>query len=333
MAAMAIKATTRRIPGRRRPYPALMQTPDVHTIEDLKTWAAAGRAAIDPKPILAVIGKPVAHSLSPQLHQAALDQFGIEGQYIRIEIEPGAVRQAFDLMAGLGFTGCNVTVPHKVEALQAVDEADTLAQRIGAVNTVLFQDDLKLGFNSDGPGLVRAIREEFSVDLKDLRVMVLGAGGGAGRAAAVQCALENCERVVLVNRTTDKATDLAAELRTMLHGTPVLGPRSRIQALPLDPRKIEAQLDALDLVINATSVGLKPTDPPLLPAAILQPHLLVYDLIYKPARTRLLRDAAAAGCRGANGLSMLLHQGVVSFGHWFGDEPDPNPMRQALMDA
>lgn len=307
-----------------------MQTPDVHTIADLESWSTAGQSPLDPKPVLAVIGKPVAHSLSPQLHRPALEQFGIAGQYIRVEVEPGEVARAFDLMAGLGFTGCNVTVPHKVEALAAVDEADSLASHIGAVNTVLFQDGLKLGFNSDGPGLVRAIREQFSVDLKDLRVLILGAGGGAGRAAAVQCALENCERVVLANRTADKATALAAELRTMLHGTPVLGPRSRIQALPLDPLKIEAQLDALDLIVNATSVGLKPTDPPLLPAAILQPHLLVYDMIYQPAKTRLLRDATAAGCRTANGLSMLLHQGVVSFSHWFGDEPDPNLMRAAL---
>lgn len=310
-----------------------MKEPVVFTLSELKNWLATGTTPLDPPPVLAVIGKPVAHSLSPLLHQPALEQFGVAGQYIRVEVEPGSVAETFDTMAALGFKGCNVTVPHKVEALEAMDESDSLATRIGAVNTVLFEDGLKLGFNSDGPGLVRAIREQFSVDLKDLRVLILGAGGGAGRAAAVQCALENCERVVLCNRSAQKATDLAAELRTMLHGTPVLGPRSRIQSLPLDPLKIEEQLDAIDLIINATSVGLKPTDPPLLPAAILQPHLLVYDMIYKPARTRLLRDAAAAGCRTANGLSMLLHQGVVSFAHWYGEEPDPAPMRKALEQA
>ena len=310
-----------------------MDTPTIYTANDFKNWAKAGKTPLDPAPVLAVIGKPVAHSLSPQLHQPALDQFKIAGQYIRVEIEPGAVAEAFEAMVKLGLKGCNVTVPHKVEALQAMDETDTLAGRIGAVNTVLFQDGLKLGFNSDGPGLVRAIREQFSVDLKDLRVLILGAGGGAGRAAAVQCALENCERVVLCNRTEEKAAELAAELRTMLHGTPVLGPRSRIQVLPLDPLTIEKQLDAIDLIINATSVGLKPTDPALLPAALLQPHLLVYDMIYKPAKTRLLRDAVAAGCRVANGLSMLLHQGVVSFAHWYGEEPDPAPMRKALEQA
>src|SRR5690606_7714584 len=127
----------------------------------------------------AVIGHPVAHSLSPVLHQPALNHFEIEARYVRIDLEPGTLAEAFRRLRDLGLLGLNVTVPHKIEALHVCDRIDDSARLIGAVNTISFEDDLILGTNTDGPGFARAIREDFGVDLGDLRVLIIGAGGGA----------------------------------------------------------------------------------------------------------------------------------------------------------
>jgi len=178
---------------------------------------------------------------------------------------------------------------------------------------------------------VRAVRSEFSVDLRDLRVMLLGAGGGAGRAIAVQCALEGCERLVLVNRTFEKARALAAELEPHFRGARLLGPLARLEALPWEPAPLAAALENTDLVINATSCGMKRGDPPVLPASLLKPHLMVYDTIYTAHRTPLLADAEAVGARAANGLSMLLHQGALAFEIWFNREAPLEAMRQGLL--
>ncbi len=154
----------------------------VYTLADLDTPDTLNPAGEKPAR-LAVIGNPVAHSQSPQLHQPALDALNIEARYIRLQLEPDELAPAFEKMRALGFVGANVTVPHKFEALQTCSSLDPAAEALGAVNTVLFADDGEtLGFNTDGPGFVRAIRQDFSVDLRDLKILILGAGGGAGQA-------------------------------------------------------------------------------------------------------------------------------------------------------
>jgi shikimate dehydrogenase len=163
-----------------------------------------------------------------------------------------------------------------------------------------------------------------------MRVLLLGAGGGAGRALAYQCGLENCERLVLVNRTFDKAQALARELAGYFSGPRVLGPEARLEAIHWEERALRTQLGRTDLVINATTLGLKQSDPSPLPHALIAPHLMIYDLIYRRTATPLLAVAAEAGARGANGLTMLLHQGALAFELWF-DRPAPlAAMRGAL---
>ncbi|MDQ3624605.1 MAG: hypothetical protein M3463_19325, partial [Verrucomicrobiota bacterium] len=190
---------------------------DVYTLEDLKNWRAA--TAGEQSPLrLAVFGDPVAHSASPPMHNAALEKCGIDARYARVHIRAEELSDAFDQLPRQGFIGANCTIPHKSAALQRVHRADEHARRIGVVNTVLVEDHELLGFNTDGPGLVRALRAEFSVDLRDLRVLILGAGGGAGRAIAMQCGIEGCERLVLVNRTFEKAQELARELEPCFQG-------------------------------------------------------------------------------------------------------------------
>ncbi|HEY5954142.1 MAG TPA: hypothetical protein VIT18_07245, partial [Terrimicrobiaceae bacterium] len=231
------------------------------------------------------------------------------------------------------FLGANVTIPHKAEALATAHEADDYARKAGAVNTIVVEGETLVGFNTDGPGLLRALREEFSVDLRDLRVMLLGAGGGAGRAIAVQCAFESCERLVLVNRTFEKARDLAQELASYFRSDRLVGPAEWLEAIPFEERALREQLAKTDLVINATSVGMRRTDPPLIPAGLLTANLMVYDTVYATGKSRLVEDAEAAGARATNGLSMLLHQGALSFEIWFGRAAPLEVMRAALKAA
>ena len=302
------------------------------TLEDLRA-RAEGRGPLPPEVRLAVLGYPVEHSLSPAMHNAALGFLGADVRYAKIECAPQDLASAIDAARRAGFLGLNLTIPHKFAALELCTELDDTARQLGAVNTLLFDGSRTAGFNTDGPGLVRAIREVFSFDLRDLRVMVLGAGGGAGSAAALQCALEKCPRLVLVNRTEDKAHEVARRAFQLLHTDRLEGPEDPVTVIPLGESALREQLTRTDLVINATSLGMKRTDPRLVPAAILTPDLLVYDMIYRPPVTRLLADAQAAGARTANGLSLLLHQGALSLEIWL-DRPAPlDVMRGALARA
>lgn len=305
---------------------------DVYDLTDLRDWQAV-TAEGQPPIRVAVFGDPVAHSASPPMHNAALEALGIPSRYARVQVKPDELAEALQLLRAGNFVGVNLTIPHKAAAPGLIDEVDEHAQTLGAVNTISVDGQRLRGFNTDGPGFVRAIRADFSVDVRDLRIMILGAGGGAGRGIAVQCALERCERLVLVNRTFAKGALLRDELSSRMSGPELLGPVERLEAVPWERDAIQRQLENVDLLVNATSVGMKFSDPPLLPGVLLPPHLLVYDTVYSSGRTRLLQNAAEAGARGANGLSMLLHQGALSFEIWFGREAPLDVMRTALNDA
>lgn len=302
---------------------------DIYSADDL---IGGGEVFVDlnPPARLGVFGDPVAHSKSPLFQNAALRAAGIDVGYVKIHVPLEKAAAAFRALPKAGFLGTNVTIPLKAAALDAVDEADDYARKSGSVNTVVVQGERLLGFNTDGPGLVRAIRDEFSVDLHDLRVVLLGAGGGAGRAIAVQCAMESCERLVLVNRTLEKAQSLAAELASSFRNDRLVGPVERIQAIPFEESALRLQLAHADIVINASSVGMRRTDPPLIPSALLTPNLMFYDTVYASGKSRLLEDASAAGARCANGLSMLLFQGALSFEIWFNKPAPLGVMREAL---
>jgi shikimate dehydrogenase len=306
------------------------QTTDRYTLSDLEKWSEIARD-IEPPIRLGVFGDPVAHSLSPQMQNAALRAGGIDMQYARFHIRPNELRSALLLVRSLDFVGINVTVPHKIAAFTHVDEADESANRAGAINTISVRDKKMRGFNTDGEGFLRAIRTEFSIDLRDLRVMIIGAGGGTGRAIAWQCALENCERLVLVNRTLKKANALVEQLRPFFSGPRVLGPMTRLEAVAWDESAMRMQLADIDLIINATPLGMNPSDSTPVPARLLAPHHIVFDCVYGSSKTALVRAADEAGARGANGLSMLLYQGALSFSIWFNREAPLEAMRAALL--
>ena len=305
------------------------QTTDRYTLADLENWRRAA-GDVDPPIRLGVFGDPVAHSLSPQLQNAALEACKIDTRYARFHIRTNELRSALRFLRGLDFIGINLTVPHKIAAFAQIDEADEFATHAGAVNTIRVREKKLVGSNTDGDGFLQAVRSEFSVDVRDLRIMLIGAGGGTGHAIAWQCALENCERLVLVNRTCEKAQALAEQLRPYFAGPRVLGPAARLETVTWDERALRAQLADIDLIVNATPLGMNANDPSPVPARLLAPHHMIFDCVYGPSKTSLLRAADEAGARGAKGLSMLLHQGALAFQIWFDREAPIDSMRKAV---
>ena len=305
------------------------KTTNRYTLADLEKWSEVARDG-DPPIRLGLFGDPVAQSLSPQMQNAALRACEINMQYARFHIRPNELRSALHLLRKLDLVGINLTVPHKIAALTQIDVADESASRCGAVNTVCLHDKKLIGSNTDAEGFSRAVRSEFSIDLRDLRVMILGAGGGTGHAIAWQCALENCERLVLVNRTLAKTNGIVQRLGPFFAEPRVLGPVARLEALAWDETAVRAQLADIDLIVNATPLGMNASDPAPIPARLLAPHHIVFDCVYRPSKTALLRAADEAGARGANGLSMLLHQGALSFSIWFNREAPIEAMRSAI---
>jgi shikimate dehydrogenase len=302
---------------------------EIYTLADLQNWdriADAGSIR------LGVIGHPVEHSLSPQMQNAALKHCKIKMQYVRLQISTDELGESLKQIRDLDFVGVNLTVPHKIAALVSIDQLDAETKRIGAVNVIKKEDRKLLGFNTDGRGFSRAIRELFSVDLRDLRVLVLGAGGGA-RAIAVQCARENCERLVIANRTHEKAKKLADDLRDLFAGPRVLGPVARLQAIAWEENAFRFQIANIDLIVNVTPLGLNRSDTSPIPSRLLAPHLMILDTNYSEQRTPLISAAVGAGARAANGLSMLLHQGALAFELWFDREAPIEVMRAALAGA
>ena len=305
------------------------KTTNRYTLADLEKWSEVARDG-DPPIRLGLFGDPVAQSLSPQMQNAALRACEINMQYARFHIRPNELRSALHLLRKLDLVGINLTVPHKIAALTQIDVADESTSRCGAVNTVCLHDKKLIGSNTDAEGFSRAVRSEFSIDLRDLRVMILGAGGGTGHAIAWQCALENCERLVLVNRTLAKTNGIVQRLGPFFAEPRVLGPVARLEALAWDETAVRAQLADIDLIVNATPLGMNASDPAPIPARLLAPHHIVFDCVYRPSKTALLRAADEAGARGANGLSMLLHQGALSFSIWFNREAPIEAMRSAI---
>ncbi len=287
----------------------------VYTLDDLKTGDLPNNAR------LAVLGYPVSHSKSPQMHQAALDALKIDVTYIRIELEPGSLAEAFELMQEHGFIGCNVTIPHKFEARENCDEVSSSVELLGVANTIHFKDGKVLGDNSDGPGLLRALEDDFECVLEGARVLLLGAGGGAGKAIATQLNQAGCTSLVLSNRTVSKVEDLANDLTDS--GT-------KISVLGSSAEALAEVAGELDIIINATSMGMKPEDAVPFPTEAITAQHKVYDAVYNPVETKLLEAAKANGAMTANGLSMLIHQGAVSFELWLGQKPDIKLMRQAI---
>ena len=255
-----------------------------------------------------VMGWPVGHSLSPRLHGYWLAELGIDGTYEALPVDAENFPSELKSLAGRGFRGVNVTVPHKEAALAAVDEADGQTRRIGAVNTVVVEDDGTLsGSNTDGFGFIENLRSNPGGWSAPAGPAVMIGAGGAARAIAAALVDGGAPELRLVNRTLSKAHAIARDIG---------GP---IEAFPWEER--ESVLDGALLLVNATTLGMAGGQPLALDLTALPADALVTDIVYTPLTTPLLSRAAARGNPTRDGLGMLLHQARPGFAAWFGVEP------------
>jgi shikimate dehydrogenase len=271
-----------------------------------------------------LIGNPVRHSISPQMHNAAFQALNLNLVYLAFQVEDG-LGEAVKGLRSLGVKGFNVTIPYKVSVMDHLDALDDSALRIGAVNTVLNRDGTLIGYNTDGRGFIRSIGIE---NIKDRGLTVLGAGGAA-RAIVYESA-RYASRIFILNRTLSRAEALAEEVASRLG----LSLDTEIEAMPLNPGSLRKALEHSSLLANATPIGMYPrVDESPVPEGLLRRDLTVFDAVYNPLETRLLREARLIGATTVNGLEMLIHQGGEAFKIWTGLDPPIEAMRSAALKA
>lgn len=278
---------------------------------------------ISPKTrLFAVLGHPVAHSLSPLMHNAAISNIGMDAAYLAFDVTVERLPHTLQALFELGFEGLNLTIPLKEAAFHALTDLHESARLAGSVNTIKPTPAGLQGYSTDGNGFLRAFEDEFEQSLRNKSILMLGCGG-AGRAVASACAGAGAAHVLLANRTAAKASALAEHLNAIQNTTTA-------EALPSSQAAWQKAALASDVVINASSAGLKPGEPSLLETAAFRRGQYVYDLVYTARETPFLCAARNAGAKTANGLSMLIHQGALSFRIWTGLEEPLAVMRAAI---
>lgn len=274
---------------------------------------------------LAILGTPIHHSLSPIMQNAALEAMHLPFSYEAIEVKSEELEVTLRSLVEKNYLGLNITLPHKQHALTLMDDISEHARLLGSVNTVLIREEKLHGTNTDGPGFIAAIKEEFNTNIKNLRVLILGANGGTGRGLATQSLLDGCSTVTLAGRNQPAIQEQAAYLATMFPEQ-----SANIKTASLETDALAKKLPEVDLVVNATPLGLNQEDPTLIPSSLFHRDQLFYDTTYAHHESAMIKAAKEAGARTANGFSMLLHQGALSFEFWFEHQAPLNPMRKAL---
>lgn len=272
------------------------------------------------KKIYAVIGDPIAHSMSPAIHNDAFEKKILDAEYIAFHVKPDGLGDAVRGMKAIGICGFNITMPHKETIIPFLDEVDDLARAIGAVNTVFNKDGRLIGYNTDGIGFIKALEEELTGDLTKKKTLIIGAGGAA-RAIYFTLVKEGVKQIDIANRTKDRAVNLILEC-----------PYDN-QSTALTFAEAEQRMAEYDLIIQTTSIGMSPNskDAPLNVANIKE-SALVSDIIYNPLKTKILMDAEQNGAKIQNGVGMFVYQGAIAFQIWTGIMPDTARMKQIVLN-
>lgn len=269
-----------------------------------------------------VIGDPIRHSKSPIMMNRAFRETGINGVYTAFHIKDGSLRDFIAGVRAMGIRGVNVTIPHKLRVMELLDEIDEGARVIGAVNTIVNDNGRLIGYNTDGIGYVRSLKEEAVPDLSGKRIMVIGAGGAA-RGIVYALLGESPAGISIVNRTVERAEELASSFA---------GGAVRLDAASNE--RLEELCGDADIVINTTSVGMFPNvEESPVPGEWLKPGAVASDLIYNPLQTAFLKGAEARGCTAHGGLGMFIYQGAYAFEYWTGQSAPAAAMREEVLAA
>jgi shikimate dehydrogenase len=280
--------------------------------------------SISPKTqVCAVIGNPVEHSLSPAIHNAAFAELGLDFVYAAFRVEDVAAALA-GMRALENFRGMSVTIPHKIEAMKHVDEIPEVDRRIGSINTVINEAGRLRGFGTDGPGALRALKGA-GVDVNGKSVLMIGAGGASRAIAFTLAEQAGPGRIAILDIDGKILEGLAEDLAK--------GTGTKIEAALMGPDSLAAAMEGADLIVNCTPVGMHPkTDNSPVPADLLRPGQAVFDIIYTPLKTRLLREAGERGLLTVSGVDMFIYQAVLQFEQFTGSKAPEDVMRRVVME-
>lgn len=271
--------------------------------------------------ILGIIGDPIIHSLSPVIQNAAIAACDLDYIYVPFLVRPESLSVAVSGLRALGVCGFNVTVPHKTAVIDYLDELDESAVSAGAVNTVLVKDGLMIGFNTDGSGFISSLFDDLGYRVGSGSIVVIGAGGAARGAVAALCRA-GAEKIIIANRSLDKATELVEEMHSRY-------PQPCLEVSLLD-RVSSDHFSSASLLVNTTTIGMKNDRLESICLSLLPVGAKVYDMVYSPPRTPLLLDSSSVGIMCVNGMGMLAAQGELSFTIWTGKTPPKGLMKQVL---
>lgn len=270
---------------------------------------------------IALLGCPLGHSISPAIQNAAFQDHGINNLYIPLEVKPEDLGTVVKAMPKMNFSGFNVTIPYKIEIIKYLDEIDSLAKSIGAVNTVLIEDGKLKGYNTDGIGFLRSFEKGLGLGAEGKKIFILGSGG-ASRAISMTLAMNKVNKLYICNRTYEKAAALVVDINSQFGNSSI--------AVPMVYENMEEALKEADIFINTTNVGTYPNaDEMPIDKGLLNSRLIVCDVVYNPKKTKLLQEADKIGCKTLSGRGMLVYQGAEAFEIWTGVEAPVDVMLDA----
>ena len=273
--------------------------------------------------LLGVMGHPIKHSFSPAIHNAALTEAGLDYAYLPLEVPAESLENTLRWIRTLNFRGFNVTIPHKNKILSLLDEVTEEAKRVGAVNTVIRENGRLIGYNTDIVGFIAGLKEA-GFDAKNKNAVILGAGGAA-RAVISGLIRENVENIEIIARNVHKAVTLAQDFNSF----------KNIACHNFESEEYKTAQENADIIINTTPLGMNPNTDAMPPVdfSLVKKGTLIYDVIYTPEETKLLKEAKANNLKTINGETMLVEQGAAAFRLWTGEEPNVNLMKQTLKNA
>jgi shikimate dehydrogenase len=272
-----------------------------------------------------LIGSPLEHSVSPQMHNAAYEALGLNYCYVPLKTDPDDLEAVIDSIRALGFAGVNVTIPHKESVITHLDEVTQLARQIGAVNTVVNQNGRLIGYNTDGPGFIDSLREEAGFTAKGKNAVVIGAGG-ASKAIVTMLAQEGIKTLVISDIDQERSSELCEVINANFEIAPY--------AAPANSKELTKAIANCDILVNASPVGMHPNikRTPIDLSCDIKKDAVVYDLVYNPLETELLKWAKSKGAKPVSGIGMLIRQGALSFTLFTEKEPPIEVMKKAALD-